>query len=278
MLQKLPCSGKTLDLTSPAVMGILNVTPDSFSDGGLFLSIDKALIHARRMAKAGASIIDVGGESTRPGATAVSADEELSRVIPIVEALKSEINVIISIDTSKPEVMSEAVRTGAGLINDVRALREPGALTAARAANVPICLMHMQGEPRSMQAAPQYADVVVEVNEFLSKRVNACLKAGISANNLIIDPGFGFGKTLSNNLTLLNHLDHFLDFDLPLMVGLSRKSMIGALTDRPVDQRISGSVAAAVIAAGRGAHIFRVHDVEQTVDALKINSAVNKAK
>lgn len=277
MLQKLPCAGKTLDLTHPVVMGILNVTPDSFFDGGLFLSIDQALAQARQMADHGASIIDIGGESTRPGAIAVSVDEELSRVIPIVEALHSEIDSIISIDTSKPAVMSEAVNAGAGIINDVRALREPGALTAAHESQVPVCLMHMQGEPRSMQAAPQYTNIVAEVHEFLAKRVNACIKAGISPNNLIIDPGFGFGKTLSNNLTLLNHLDHFLDFDLPLMVGLSRKSMLGTLTNRPVDQRLSGSIASAVIAAGRGAFIFRVHDVEQTVDALKIHSAVHKA-
>jgi dihydropteroate synthase len=278
MQQKLPCSGKILDLTRPVVMGILNVTPDSFFDGGLFTSIDKAIAQARRMTDEGAAIIDVGGESTRPGAAAVSAEEELSRVIPIVEALQSEINVIISIDTSKPEVMREAVHAGAGLINDVRALREPGALDVAREVQVPICLMHMQGEPRSMQTTPEYTNVVDEIKDFLAERVNTCINAGISANSLIIDPGFGFGKTLTNNLTLLRHLHYFLDLDLPLMVGLSRKSMIGLLTDRPVDQRLSGSIALAIIAAGRGAHIFRVHDVKQTVDALKINSAVLKTK
>ena len=271
---ELDCNGRTLDLSQPRVMGILNVTPDSFSDGGRFLAREAALDQARAMAAAGAAIIDVGGESTRPGAEPVSEAEELERVIPVIEALRREIELPISVDTSKPAVMREAVRAGAGLINDVNALRAPGALEAAAAAGVPVCLMHMQGEPRTMQRDPHYQDVVAEVRDFLADRIAACEAAGIPAKRLLVDPGFGFGKTLEHNLTLLRRLHELTSLGRPLLVGLSRKSMLGALTGRPVEARQAASLAAAVLAAERGAAIIRVHDVAETVDALAVTRAV----
>lgn len=270
----LECGGKPLDLSRPCVMGILNVTPDSFSDGGSFFKADAALEQARQMVREGAAMIDVGGESTRPGAKPVSAAEETTRVVPIIHALAAELPVPVSVDTSKPEVMRAAVAAGAGLINDVLALQLPGALEAARDAAVPVCLMHLRGEPRTMQRDPVYEDVVAEVLGFLLRRVEACLDAGIPRSRLLIDPGFGFGKTLEHNLQLLRELERFLELGLPLLVGISRKSMIGTLLDRPVDQRLYGSLAAAVLAAQAGAAIVRVHDVGPTVDALRIVQAV----
>jgi len=256
-------------------MGILNTTPDSFSDGGAFFCLDAALAQARRMVDEGADIIDVGGESTRPGASSVSPDEELRRVIPVIERLATELDVPLSIDTSKPEVMRLAVRSGAGLINDVMALRRPGALKAAAEAAVPVCLMHMQGEPRSMQRSPHYGDVVADVAAFFEERIRACAQAGIPADRLLLDPGFGFGKTLSHNLQLLGGLSALTRIGPPLLVGISRKSMIGSLLgDVPVGERLYGSLAAAVLALERGARILRVHDVGPTVDALRVAWAV----
>jgi dihydropteroate synthase len=256
-------------------MGILNLTPDSFSDGGRFLARDAALTHANQMVAEGAAIIDIGGESTRPGAQPVSEQQELDRVVPVIEALAGEIPVPISIDTSKPKVMTEAVATGAGMLNDVYALRAPGAIEAAAKTNVPICLMHMQGEPRTMQNEPVYKNVVKEVGEFLAERLGACASAGISPDRILLDPGFGFGKTLQHNLSLLKNLGKLRTIGAPLLVGISRKSMIGSLLGNvPVDDRLSGSLAAAVLAVSHGAAIIRVHDVRETVEALKIVSAV----
>jgi dihydropteroate synthase len=256
-------------------MGILNITPDSFSDGGRFLQLQDALSRARQMVDEGAAIVDIGGESTRPGADPVSEQEELDRVIPVIEALAPELPVPLSIDTGKPRVMREAVRAGAGLINDVLALRADGALEAAVASEVPVCLMHMQGEPRSMQGSPTYADVVTEVKRFLQQRVEACIEAGIPRQRILIDPGFGFGKTLEHNLKLLQGLAGFADLQVPVLVGISRKSMIGSLLgDVPVAQRLYGSLAAAVLAVMAGAAIIRTHDVGATVDALKVTRAV----
>lgn len=275
----LDCAGYCINLSRPQVMGILNVTPDSFSDGGDFISRDAALTRARAMIAEGADILDIGGESTRPGARAVSDQEELDRVVPVIEAIAAEIPVPISVDTSKAVVMREAVAAGAALINDVMALRDDGALTVAATLNVPICLMHMQGLPRTMQQNPQYGDVVVEVMEFLQSRVDACLAAGIPATRLLLDPGFGFGKTLRHNLLLLRHLERFQELQLPLLVGISRKSMIGAvLDDAPVDQRLAGGLACAVMAAERGAAIIRTHDVKPTADALRMTHAVMKCE
>jgi len=274
---KLDCAGKPLDLSRPRVMGVLNVTPDSFSDGGLFVARTAAVSQAMAMYQAGAALIDVGGESTRPGAAPVSVQQELDRVIPVVEALVSELPVPISVDTSKPEVMREAVRAGAGLLNDVCALTAPGALAAACEAAVPVCLMHMQGEPRSMQANPQYSDVVADIKDYLAARIAACEAAGIPRERLLLDPGFGFGKTLSHNLSLLARLGELGELGLPLLVGLSRKSMFGALLDRPVEQRLVPSVVAAVLAAQHGAAIIRAHDVAETMDALKLLMAVQVA-
>lgn len=269
----LNCGGRLLDLTRPRVMGILNVTPDSFSDGGRWTEVDDAVAHGVRMAEAGAAIIDVGGESTRPGAPEVSVDEELARVLPVVERLAQAVWVPISIDTSKPEVMRAAVAAGAGFVNDVRALRAPGAVEAARGCAVPVCLMHMQGEPRTMQVAPHYQRVVDEVLSFLNARVQACEAAGIVRERLVIDPGFGFGKTLAHNIALLGALDRFAATGLPVLVGISRKAMVGALTGEQVaERRIAGSVAVAVLAAKAGAHILRVHDVAETVQALEQRS------
>ncbi|MDG5898651.1 dihydropteroate synthase [Shewanella xiamenensis] len=264
---------KRLSLASPVVMGILNVTPDSFSDGGKFSSFELACQHADEMVAQGALIIDIGGESTRPGAADVSVDDELARVVPLVEYVAKHHDVWISVDTSKPEVMRQAVNAGAHLINDVRALLEPGALETAAQLNVPICLMHMQGAPRTMQSAPEYHDVVADVFKFLNERIQACLEAGIPRERLLIDPGFGFGKTLEHNYELLAKLERFAQFELPILIGLSRKSMIGNLLARPTSERLAGSLAGAMIAVQKGAHIIRVHDVPETVDMLKVLQA-----
>lgn len=274
----LTCGRHTLDLSTPVVMGVVNVTPDSFSDGGLFLSPDAAVRQALRMAAEGAAIIDVGGESTRPGAEAVDAAEELDRVLPVIEALVAELDLPVSVDTSKPEVMEAAVAAGASMINDVMALRAPGALEVAAASQAAICLMHMQGSPRTMQADPNYDDVVSEVHDFLSERVAACEAIGIDRSCLVIDPGFGFGKTVGHNLVLLAALEDFTREGLPVLAGLSRKSLIGQLTGRPADQRLAGSVALAALAVEHGASILRAHDVAATVDAVKIAAAVRKAR
>ncbi len=275
----LDCAGRTLDLSRPSVMGILNVTPDSFSDGGVFVALDQSLKRAREMAEEGATIIDVGGESTRPGARLVGEQEELDRVIPVISAIAGELPVTISIDTSKPLVMREAAAAGAGMINDVMGLRMPGAIEAAAEIGLPTCLMHMQGSPGSMQKSPRYEDVVEDLMDFFSARLKACEEAGLSRDRLLLDPGFGFGKTLAHNLSLLKHLPRFADMGLPLLVGISRKSMIGALLDdRPTEGRLYGSLAAAVVAVERGASVIRTHDVKPTVDALRIVSAVCEAE
>lgn len=270
----LDCGGRALDFSRTIIMGILNITPDSFSDGGIFLSRDKAVSHALTMVEEGADLIDVGGESTRPGAQAVTLKEELDRVIPVIEALARAVSVPISIDTSKPEVMRAAVEAGAGFINDVRALREPGAVETAASLQVPVCLMHMQGEPRSMQHAPSYSDVAIEVRDFLQERIDSCIAAGISHQNIIIDPGFGFGKTVEHNINLLRRLDVLEVIGVPILAGLSRKSLIGALLGLPVEQRLHASVALALIAVQNGAAILRVHDVRATRDAIRILEAV----
>lgn len=258
------------------VMGILNTTPDSFSDGGQFVSVDSALAQALKMHREGADIIDVGGESTRPGAKSVSAVDEISRVIPVIRAIRKQSDVLISIDTSKPEVMSEAVKAGANIINDVNALRAQGALDVCAQLAVPVCIMHMQGEPRTMQAEPVYDDVVNDINQFFEERIEVCIKAGIKRENILLDPGFGFGKTLEHNLQLLKRLDEFQVFELPVLVGLSRKSMLGKILNDPVpDHRVYASVSAAVLASVNGASVFRVHDVKATVDALKVCDALN---
>ena len=271
---RLQCGARTLDLSAPVVMGVLNVTPDSFSDGGRFIGRDAALKHAGAMIAAGAAIIDIGGESTRPGAAPVSIAEELDRVIPVVEAIAAEYDVVISVDTSTPEVMRDSAARGAGLINDVRALQRPGALSAAAATGLAVCLMHMQGEPGTMQQAPVYRDVVSEVRQFLRSRVDACVAAGIRRDLLLLDPGFGFGKNDAHNLALLAALPQLAE-DGPVLAGLSRKSMIGRLLGRPVDDRLIGSVTLALLAAQRGARILRVHDVAETVDALRLLQALN---
>ncbi|MBU0499869.1 MAG: dihydropteroate synthase [Gammaproteobacteria bacterium] len=256
-------------------MGILNVTPDSFSDGGRFQGLEQALRQGSRMAGEGAAILDIGGESTRPGASPVSLQEELDRVIPVIERLHAELPLPLSIDTSKPEVMAEAVRAGAGLINDIFALRKGDALAVAAASGVPVCLMHMQGEPDSMQTAPAYDDVVADVMTFLRERIAACAGAGIPPERVLIDPGFGFGKGLAHNLSLLARLAEFRALGHGLLVGISRKSMVGAvLGGVPVEQRINGSLAAAVMAVERGARLLRVHDVKETVEAAKMAWAV----
>ncbi len=257
------------------VMGILNVTPDSFSDGGRYHVLDAALRHAEQMLRDGVDIIDIGGESTRPGAKAVDAATELERVVPMIEAIRARFDVAISIDTSKPSVMLAAVNAGANIINDVRALQEPDALEICATLSVPICLMHMQGLPRSMQHSPQYKDVIGDVYQFFAERIATCERAGITRSRLILDPGFGFGKTLEHNVALLRGLDTFLDLKLPLLVGVSRKSMIGKLLgDCSIDERLHGSIAAAVVAAMKGSSIIRVHDVKATVDAMRIVQAV----
>ncbi len=275
---QLNCAGKMLDLNQPAVMGVLNVTPDSFSDGGCYLQPDAALRRAEIMAEEGAAIIDVGGESTRPGAPLVTVQEELDRVLPVVERLTRALSIPISVDTSKPEVMREAVRVGAGLINDVRALQAPGALDVAAASGLPVCLMHLRGEPATMQQVPRYSDAVAEVYAFLAERVQICEAAGISRDRILVDPGFGFGKTLEHNLRLLRHLNRFTDLAAGVLVGISRKSMIGLLLNTPVTERLSGSLAAAVIALWQGAKIIRTHDVRETVQALCVCAAVRAAE
>ena len=270
----LDLGGIPLDLRTPRVMGILNVTPDSFSDGGRYVLHSKALDHAAKLIGAGAALLDVGGESTRPGAGSVSVDEELDRVIPIIAGIRERFDIPISIDTSKPEVMRTAVDAGASMINDVYALRADGALEMAAECGVPVCLMHMRGAPRTMQRAPHYTDVTGEVYGFLEQRLVACVAAGIPQNRLLVDPGFGFGKSLQHNLELLHALPKFLRLGRPVLVGLSRKSMIGKILDRPTDDRLVGSIALATLAAWLGAAIVRVHDVEETVDAVRIATAV----
>ncbi|MGH8108138.1 MAG: dihydropteroate synthase [Arenimonas sp.] len=273
---QLNCAGKILSFDIARVMGIVNVTPDSFSDGGQHGTTDAAIARGLRLVAEGADVLDIGGESTRPGAEEISEAEELQRVIPVIEALAKKIDVPIAIDTSKPGVMRAAVKAGASIINDVFALRRDDALDVAAELKVPVILMHMQGEPGSMQAAPHYDDVVAEVHSFLTQRIFACEMAGISKKNIVIDPGFGFGKSLEHNLALLAQLQKFVELGVPVLAGLSRKSMIGALTGRDVNDRVHGSVAAALIAAQNGAKIIRVHDVAATVDALKIWNAVSK--
>jgi dihydropteroate synthase len=271
---ELRCAGRSVDLSTPRVMGVLNVTPDSFSDGGRFVDLAAAVAHGERLAHDGAAFIDVGGESTRPGAAPVTAAEELARVLPVIERLVASTDAVISVDTSKAEVIRAAAAAGAGLINDVRALRAPGALAAAAASDCAVCLVHMQGEPATMQRAPHYSDVVAEVRAFLRARVAACAAAGIGAGRVLIDPGFGFGKTVEHNLTLLRRLAELTCADAALLVGLSRKALLGTLTGRPVTERSAGSVALAVLAAQRGARIIRAHDVAATRDALKVVAAV----
>lgn len=258
-------------------MGVLNVTPDSFSDGGRYAAVDAAVAAARQMVAAGAAIIDVGGESTRPGAADVSAEQEMARVLPVIEALQ-DLPAVISIDTSKARVIRAAAARGAGLLNDVRALREPAAMQAAADSGAAVCLMHMQGAPRTMQQAPTYDDVVIDVKAFLSDRVRDCVAAGMARDRLVVDPGFGFGKTLQHNLLLLAALASFEDLGLPVLVGLSRKSMIGTLTGRAVEQRLAGSIVMAALAVERGARIVRAHDVEATVDALRIVAALGSVE
>ncbi len=275
---RLPCGSRFLDLSRPQVMGILNVTPDSFSDGGRYGQRDAALRHAEAMLQAGATLIDVGGESTRPGARAVSPVEELERVAPVVEAIVRELDVIISVDTSTPAVIRETARLGAGLINDVRSLQRDGALDAAADSGLPVCLMHMRGEPVTMQQSPQYPDVVVEVREFLLERLAACAEAGIGAERVILDPGFGFAKTLEHNLSLFKHLQGLHVLGRPLLVGVSRKSMIGKVLGHEVGERLYGSLALAALALSKGAHILRVHDVAQTVDVVRMIVAVETAE
>lgn len=282
----LQCGSRWLDLSSPVVMGILNVTPDSFSDGGRFagnpgagrfqISLDKTLSVAASMVDAGAAVLDVGGESTRPGAAQVSEQEELDRVVPVVEALRAEFDVIISVDTSTPALMQAAASAGAGMINDIRALQRPGAVRAVAGTDLAVCLMHMQGEPGTMQQNPQYQDVVVEVRDFLQQRAESCRAAGIADQRLCIDPGFGFGKTPAHNYRLLAQLSEFAATGLPILAGMSRKSMIGNIIGRDVDERLAGSLAAAVLSVVNGASIVRVHDVAETVDALRIVEATQR--
>ncbi|KJY88881.1 dihydropteroate synthase [Vibrio neptunius] len=271
----LKANNKTLDLSQPQVMGILNVTPDSFSDGGKFRALEDALAQAQRMIDSGVTIIDVGGESTRPGAPDVTLEEELQRTIPVIKGIRAQSDVWISIDTSKAEVMRQAASVGADIINDVRALQEPGALEVAAASGLPICLMHMQGQPRTMQAHPHYEDLIQEVGEFLQERVAACEAIGITREKLILDPGFGFGKTLEHNYHMLSHLEEFHQFGLPILAGMSRKSMIFKLLNKAPAECVSASVACATIAALKGAQIIRVHDFEQTLDAIRIVSMTN---
>ena len=266
----LDCRGKSLDLTYPQVMGILNVTPDSFSDGGHFFAQDLALKQAKQMIADGATIIDVGGESTRPGAAVVPVEEEIKRVVPVIEAIQSELAIPISIDTSKPDVMRAAVAAGAGLINDVQALRVEGALATAAELAVPICLMHAQATPQTMQDAPQYGQVVDEVIAFLSERVAACESVGIDKSQLILDPGFGFGKRARHNLQLMKHLSRLVALDLPVMIGVSRKSIIGKLLNVSVEERLAGSLALASLAVWQGAKIIRTHDVRETVQVVNL--------
>lgn len=269
-LSRWRCGGRVLDLSRVQVMGVLNVTPDSFSDGGRFIGHSAALKHARTIVDQGAAIIDVGGESTRPGAEPVSVQQELDRVLPVIEALAGEVDAALSVDTSTPEVMRAATAAGVHIINDVRALSREGALQAAVESGLPVCLMHMQGQPGTMQLNPEYGDVVSEVLRYMEERLRVCEAAGIKRQQLMVDPGFGFGKTLRHNLTLLDHLDSLQTFGCPVLAGMSRKSMIGEILDKPSDHRLFGSLAAATVAAMKGASIIRVHDVPETVDAIKV--------
>jgi dihydropteroate synthase len=266
-----------LDLSEPRVMGVLNVTPDSFSDGGVHSDLAAAVAHGERLAQEGAAILDVGGESTRPGAPPVPADEEIRRVVPVIERLAARVRVPISVDTSKPEVMRAAVDAGAQMVNDVRALRAPGALEAAAASGAAVCLMHMQGEPVTMQADPRYDDVVAEVREFLAQRVAACRKAGIPRERLCLDPGIGFGKRPEHNLALIARLGDLGDGSLPVLAGVSRKSLVGIITGRPPGERLAGSIAFAALCVAHGAAIIRAHDVAATVDAVKVAAALARA-
>lgn len=268
------CGRFQLDLTRPRVMGIVNVTPDSFSDGGKYSSVDLAVEHALQLIAEGADILDIGGESTRPGAEPVSLDEELRRVVPVIEALSKVTTVPLSVDTYKPEVMRAAIKAGADIVNDICALRENGALEIVAASNAGICLMHMQGVPQTMQLNPQYADVVAEVKQFLADRVEACLAHGIAGERITLDPGFGFGKTTAHNVALIQHLDRFAELGFPLLVGLSRKAVLGRIAGGDEQQRLHAGLAASVISVMKGAKIVRVHDVKATVDALKVVAAV----
>lgn len=274
---KISHQNRTLDLSTPKIMGILNATPDSFSDSGQFYQLDNALYHVEKMLADGAEIIDIGGESTRPMAAEVSVDEELQRVVPLVEAVRTRFDCWISVDTSKAQVMREAANVGMDLINDIRALSEEGSLQAAAELALPVCIMHMQGQPRTMQHNPQYADVVQEVLDWLRLRAQACVAAGIQPANLILDPGFGFGKSVEHNYQLLQQLARFCELGYPVLAGVSRKSMIGQVLDKPVDQRMVGSVTATLLAAMNGATILRVHDVAAMSDALKIWQAMQNA-
>ncbi|AOS97064.1 Dihydropteroate synthase [Microbulbifer aggregans] len=279
---KLTCGNHVLDLSSPQIMAVLNTTPDSFSDGGRYyregeLDLSVAVDRARQMVAEGAAIIDIGGESTRPGAAPVTEEQEYQRVVPVVAAIAGELDVVISVDTSTPAVMHAAAEAGAGLINDVRALQRPGALEAAAASGLPVCLMHMQGQPGTMQANPEYDDVVAEVSAFLQERLRACEEAGIPRHRVVFDPGYGFGKTDEHNLELLRHQAELAPEDIPLLAGLSRKSMIGRLLGREVDERLPGSLALALLAAQRGARILRVHDVAATADALALQQLVDQS-
>jgi len=268
------CGSRELDLSTPVVMGVLNVTPDSFSDGGKYLDPQSAINRARQMVEQGARIIDIGGESTRPGAAQVSVEEELRRTIPVIEQVAKLADVFVSIDTSKPEVMQRAVQAGAVIINDIRALTEKDALQAAASTNAAICLMHMQGQPDTMQLAPQYQDVVAEVHRYLADRIADVARAGVQRNRIIIDPGIGFGKTLQHNLELLSRLPSFGDLQCPLLIGVSRKSMMGPLLNRAVDERVNGGVALATASVLAGARIIRSHDVAATVDAIRVASSL----
>jgi len=279
MGQLLDCGGRLLDLNKPQIMGILNVTPDSFSDGGQLyqdsqLSRDAAVRRAAEMVVEGASIIDIGGESTRPGAEPVSLQQEMDRVLPLVEQISNEVDAIISVDTSSPQLMSEGARLGAGILNDVRALGRPGALEAAAATGLPVCVMHMQGSPATMQNAPSYDDVLEEVADFLQQRIDACEGVGIPRDKLLLDPGFGFGKTLQHNLRLLNNLERFHRLGAPLLIGTSRKSMIGQVLNKEVDQRLYGSLATVAAAVMQGAQVLRVHDVAATADVVRMSAAI----
>ena len=275
---RLLCGSRELDLSHPHVMGILNVTPDSFSDGGRFNRLGDALAHVADMLSAGATLIDVGGESTRPGAEPVPVDEELDRVVPMVEAITSRFDVVVSVDTSTPEVMAESAIAGACLINDVRALERPGALQAAATTGLPVCLMHRQGEPGTMQDAPRYSSVLDDVSAYLERRVAACEGVGIAHDQLLLDPGFGFGKSLEHNLKLFARMDQLRPSGFPLLVGVSRKSMIGHVLDRPVEQRLYGSLALAALAVNAGAKIIRAHDVAETMDVVRMADAVVQAR
>lgn len=271
----LNCGKRSLDMSRVHIMGILNVTPDSFSDGGKFLKPDKALKHAKLMFDSGASLIDIGGESTRPGAKEISYQEEIDRVAPVIELIHRELDVIISIDTSSAEVIREASRLGAGLINDIRGLRRDGALKAAASSNLPVCLMHMVGSPETMQNAPEYEDIMRELVIFFEERINTCISSGIKSENIIIDPGFGFSKTLQHNLQIFNNLEFLHTLRRPLMIGVSRKSLIGKVLDRPVDQRLIGGLALSAVAITKGVKILRVHDVSETMDVVRMISALD---